>query len=466
MFMKDYKNLKIAYIGGGSKLWARVFMNDLALEKDLCGTVALYDIDKTAAILNAKVALKINESSACVSKWTYTVEDTIETALLGADFVVISILPGTFEEMKSDVHAPEAYGIYQSVGDTAGPGGVFRAMRTVPIYEGFAKKIKEICPSAWVINFTNPMTLCVKTLFDVFPDIKAFGCCHEVFHTQEFLCCVLKEMLDIPRPKRKEIFCDVSGVNHFTWITRAFYKDRDILSLLPLFIEKYFNSGYYEYGKADQYKTDCFAYSNKVKMDLYVRYGALAAAGDRHLVEFLNPNWYIKTPQMVADWGYALTSVDYRIQQQQQKIQETHDIAEGKEQIQVKKSTEEAVDLIKAILGLGDIVSNVNMPNIGQLPFAPLQAVTETNCVFSHNSVQPVVASPLPLSVRTLVLDNLMNQETLYQGIKHRDVKTIFASFLNQPLCIGLTVAGAKDLFCQMQQNTKKYLPKELQGYV
>ena len=166
------KNIKIAYLGGGSKAWARVFMTDLALAEGICGEIALYDIDIPAAELNRQIGERINENPNTVSKWNYRVYEKIGDALDGADFVACSILPGTFDEMEGDVHLPEKYGIYQSVGDTVGPGGVLRAMRTVPIYEGFAREIKEHCPKAWVINLTNPMTACTKTLYDVLPERK------------------------------------------------------------------------------------------------------------------------------------------------------------------------------------------------------------------------------------------------------------------------------------------------------
>ena len=94
--------------------------------------------------------------------------------------------------MESDVHAPEEYGIYQSVGDTTGPGGVVRAMRTLPMFEEIAENIKKFSPDAWVINYTNPMTVITRTLYKVFPKIKAFGCCHEVFGTQKLLAYMLK----------------------------------------------------------------------------------------------------------------------------------------------------------------------------------------------------------------------------------------------------------------------------------
>lgn len=100
------KNIKIAYIGGGSKQWARVFMNDLALCSDLTGEIGLFDIDKEAAVRNQQIGNNINKQPETVSRWNYVVYDSLKEILCGADFVVISILPGTFEDMRVDVHYP------------------------------------------------------------------------------------------------------------------------------------------------------------------------------------------------------------------------------------------------------------------------------------------------------------------------------------------------------------------------
>lgn len=133
----------------------------------------------------------------------------------------------------------EIFGIWQSVGDTTGPGGLFRALRTIPMFEEFAAAIRTCCPDAWVINYTNPMTLCVKTLYRVFPQIKAFGCCHEVFGTQELLGKVLRDVAGIPDAEREDIKVNVVGVNHFTWLTAARYQDIDLYPLYRKFAEKY-----------------------------------------------------------------------------------------------------------------------------------------------------------------------------------------------------------------------------------
>ena len=453
------KNIKIAYIGGGSKLWARSFMQDLALAEGICGEVCLYDIDREAAQRNQKIAERIHAKPQAVSDFNYTVADRLEDALTGADFVLISILPGTFKEMRSDVHEPERYGIYQSVGDTVGPGGILRAMRTVPIYEGFARAIRDCCPDAWVLNLTNPMSACVKALYDNFPGIKAFGCCHEVFHTQDFLCCVLRELTGIS-VTRRDIYTDACGVNHFTWITQAKYQDTDLLAMLPEFMDRYFESGYYEKGNHSQWQTDPFAYGNRVKMDMFRKYGALAAAGDRHLAEFVNNRWYLADPETVTKWHFGLTTVDYREENQRRQIADSIAMAEGSMEVPLAPSGEELVELIQAILGLKTVVSNVNMPNHGQMPGLPEGSIVETNCVFTNGYVLPVTAKPLPAGALALVQRNCANIDLTCEGIRERDLDKLFAAFMNQPLCSTLTMEEGAELFRVMCENTKEYLAR------
>ncbi|MBQ6706673.1 MAG: alpha-glucosidase/alpha-galactosidase, partial [Clostridia bacterium] len=159
--------VKIAYIGGGSRGWAWTLMKDLALAENFEGEVALYDIDYKAAQDNEIIGNKIREDFPEASQWSYKAVKTLKEALTDANFVVVSILPGTFKEMGSDVHTPEKYGIYQPVGDTVGPGGIIRALRTIPMFEEIGNAVREYCPNAWVINYTNPMTVCTRTLYRV-----------------------------------------------------------------------------------------------------------------------------------------------------------------------------------------------------------------------------------------------------------------------------------------------------------
>ena len=164
--------------------------------------------------------------------------------------------------MESDVHTPEKYGIYQSVGDTVGPGGIIRALRTIPMIEKIAKAVKENCPDAFVINYTNPMTICMRTIFRVFPEAKAFGCCHEVFGTQKLLKAALKEIKGIQNIKREDIKVNVIGVNHFTWITEAKYKNLDLFPIYEEFCNRYFETGYL-YEKDNNWMNNNFACAHR-----------------------------------------------------------------------------------------------------------------------------------------------------------------------------------------------------------
>ena len=318
------ENVKIAYIGGGSRGWAWGLMSDLAANKDMSGDVYLYDIDFDAALHNEIIGNKMNFADGAKSKWNYKASETIDETLSGADFVVISILPGTFDEMESDVHTPEKYGIYQSVGDTTGPGGIIRAMRTVPMYEEIAEAIKKNCPDAWVISYTNPMTLCVKTLYRVFPKIKAFGCCHEVFGTQSFLAKVVEETLGEKDVKREDIKVNPVAVNHFTWLTKAKYKNIDLFPIYKKFCESH-KDGYTCGGKAtDQnWMNNSFASAEKVKMDLFRRFGYIAAAGDRHLAEFCEGKWYLENPERVREMHFGLTSVKWRKEDLKKRLEKS-----------------------------------------------------------------------------------------------------------------------------------------------
>lgn len=455
---KKLENIQIAYIGGGSKEWARVFMGDLALAGDISGTIRLFDIDIEEAKKNAIIGAKLSNSEIAISKWEYNVYDNIEEALLKVDFVIISILPGTFEEMRSDVHTPEKYGIYQPVGDSVGPGGVLRALRTVPIYEDFAKAIEKYCPKAWVFNLTNPMSLCVKTLYDIFPKIKAFGCCHEVFNAQKFLLSVVNIINKIDNIKRQDIYTNVMGINHFTWINEARYKKINILDSLREFIKEYYYKGYNADGETDAFLTNPNKYGNRVKMDLFKKYGVLAAAGDRHLVEFLPSNWYLKDKDMVKEWMFSLTTVDFRINKQNNKIKDTKLMIEGKIPCIPKKSREEVVDMMKALLGLSKIVTNVNLPNYGQIEGLKKGGIVETNAIFSNDCVKPIMSGELPSGVCNLITREFLNQESLYRAIKNRNLKDVFNVFINEALCDKISIEESKKLFIKMIENTKSYL--------
>lgn len=453
---KKVTDLKIAYIGGGSRGWAWRFMADLALDPQLSGTVHLYDIDEDAAKRNEVIGKKIMDNKEAKAEWDFVTSSSLEAALTDADFVLISILPGTFEEMASDVHCPEKYGIYQAVGDTVGPGGIIRALRTLPMIAEIGGAVKEYCPNAWVINYTNPMSLCVRVLYQTFPEIKAFGCCHEVFGIQSTLGTVVEKTEGITGVTREDIHVNVIGLNHFTWFTEANYQGID---LLPVY-EKYLDEVYA--GKHDgEDGTDRLKSKNGAKLDMLKNYGALAAAGDRHLVEFMPGRQYLKDPETVEKWGFSLTSVDSRKEDLKKRMEKSDHLIDGTEEPNMHPSGEEGVKMIKSLCGLDRYISNVNLPNTAkQIPNFPKHTVVETNAVFGKDNIQPIYAGICPENIYRLELPHIENQDRVLEAAMTCNKELVIDAFKNDPLVkYRINEEEIIDLVNEMIKNTLTYLP-------
>ena len=453
------RDIKIAYIGGGSHGWAWTFMRDLAMEDKIAGTIALYDIDVPAARMNEEIGNRLFRRSDVKGKWHFETKENLKDALTGADFVVISILPATFDEMESDVHLPERYGIWQSVGDTAGPGGILRALRTIPIFKGFAEAIRDFCPEAIVINYTNPMTLCVQTLYEVFPEIRAFGCCHEVFGTQKILRDIYQLVTGDTGVERDEVIVNVQGINHFTWFDKASCRGVDLFPIYRQFIDENFEEGYHDPDR--NWMNGTFNCAHRVKMDLFRRYGAIAAAGDRHLAEFMPGEEYLKDPDQVKAWKFALTTVAWRKERQAEKNAQAKRLASGEEELELTATGEEGIQLIKALCGLQRVVSNVNIPNTHrQIDNLPQTAVVETNAVFSKGMIQPVFAGSMPEEIVKLITPHVENHQKVLEAALHPDFELLFEAFMNDPLVKGrISENDGRKLLKEMVKNTEKYLP-------
>lgn len=452
-------DINIAYIGGGSRGWAWTFMKDLALEPRLSGTIRLYDIDEQAAKSNEIIGNKISQMDEACGKWDYVTTSSLEEALSGADFVVISILPGTFDEMEVDVHYPERLGIYQSVGDTVGPGGIMRSLRTIPMIADIANGIKKYSPNAWVINYTNPMSICIKTLYKVFPEIKAFGCCHEVFGTQKVLKDIVEETLGLDNIDRSEIHVNVLGINHFTWFDSASYKGIDLFDLYREYIEKNYEVGLERHD--ENWANNSFDCAHRVKFDLFKNYGLIAAAGDRHLAEFMPGDIYLKDPDTVRGWKFGLTTVKWRKEDLKKRLEESARLVSGEEEISLNPSGEEGILLIKALCGLERVVSNVNIPNSYlQVANLPKSAIVETNAVFERDAIRPIFAGEIPENILELTMPHVENHELTIEAAFSYDKSLVVKAFMNDPLVRGrASKEEVEELVNDMIGGTLKYLP-------
>jgi len=477
------KNVTICYIGGGSKNWAQKYFSDLVVQDKLCGEIRLYDINLHGANLNKHYFEKLlrNNKGKINDSWKCEVFGNINEALKGCDIVIISILPYSLFNMYHDVHHAERYGDYQSVGDTVGVGGYSRAFRTLTDFIFFGQKIKENCPDAWVINYTNPMSMCTNTLYAAFPKIKAFGCCHEVFSSQKLICAIMdmynaldeegkkaflasdyeKTKANLkkvgltfndwkhPKTDRHEIYTNVQGVNHFTFINEANYKGTDLMPIYKAFVPMY--------KKFKKSKYDV------VKFDIYNRYGIFGAAGNRHLAEFIPEDYLPLHQKHYGKQGFTLTTVANRIARDWLRRIQLFFLTYGPFKLKPHKSGEEGTSQLIALMGLGDIISNVNVPNKGQAPDLPLGTAVETNAKFSDNKIEPIECGPI---VNKFLHDRVTlhanNQKDFVAAFIAKDKEKIKEVFMRDPQVSRLDKETQIKLFNELIDCNKKVLPEWL----
>lgn len=450
--------ITLAYIGGGSLNWARVLMADLIHDGTIAAEVRLYDLDTAAARSNANIGNRLSEAHGVPVR--YTVADSLQSALTGTDFVVISILPGTFDDMANDVDLPAAAGIPQSVGDTVGPGGFVRAMRAIPAMAEIGAAIGEFCPEAYVCNLTNPMSVLTGTLYAAFPGIQAWGECHEVTKLRHLVAWLANQGEESPRYAHDDVQINVLGINHFTFADSAFVGGRDWLPDYVRFARQH-AAGWRPTALDPDDEHDCyFEDMNRVKFDLTSRLGIAAAAGDRHLAEFVPPNWYLNN---AGDWKFGLTPVEFRRRDRAAKQAAARAAEAGNELPSLPDASEEAlVAQIRALTRGETLVINANLPNRGQLEgFAP-GTIVETNVVFSGTGIRPVYAGRLPAAAEALVKPHAERQTALVRAVLAGDVEALETLFLTDPLVASISPERGTRLFRSMVAATSHCLPEAL----
>jgi len=299
------------------------------------------------------------------------------------------------------------------------------------------------------------MTICTRTLTRVVPGLKVFGCCHEVFGTQELLAGLVERYLDAPRPSRHEIAVNVLGINHFTWLDEAYYEGYDLFDLLRHHLAQPGVRRPYTEAEVKAWN-DYFRSAEQVKYALFERYGWLAAAGDRHLAEFV-PGFLVDE-ETIYRYGFSRTPMSYRYGRWRDLASAAEQTISGAVPYKVQHSDEEAVEQIRALVGLGDMFTNVNTENLGQIPNLPTGAVVETNARFSRDSVRPVVAGTLSEGVLNLVAPHVNNQEMIVEAAISRDKDLAFQAIFSDPLT-HLPIDKAWEMFSAMLEATKDYLP-------
>ena len=437
------ENTRICIIGGGSRQWAIRFLMDLSLQDKIGAHVALYDIDRKAAENNKEVAERIFRING-KSHLSVSVASTLDEGLKGVDFIIIAIEPGCIDIRQYDLGLPEEYGIYQSVGDTTGPGGLMRAWRALPLFFDFARAIEKNAPNAWVINYTNPMTLCTAALYKAYPGIKALGCCHEVFGTENFIASIIAKKEEIETPDRRDVMVDVSGLNHFTFVTKALYKGVDYIPYLKEMVKDPATfPDLTEKAKKRVADGKWFESDHLVALSFLRDFGTLGAAGDRHLAEFVP--FFLNSDEEAWRYGFIRTPFSYRVEEDKRKKSKVY----TDEELVAAPSDEEGVDILLSLFGERTLKTNVNMPNRGQVRYLKEGHIVESNGYISADSIVPIVSTDPSLAVQSMVKRVETEQDLALEAIWNNDMDLLFQAFISDPL-VNINVDKVHELFTRM----------------
>ena len=371
--------MKVTFMGAGSTVFAKNVLGDIMLTPALCECdIALYDIDperlEESCLMVTALNRNINENRASVSKYLGVEER--KDALRGADFVINAIQVGLYDPCTIiDFEVPKKYGLRQTIADSNGIGGIFRALRTIPVLKDFTDDMAEVCPNAYFLNYTNPMAQLAGYLGRYTP-IKSVGLCHSVQGCSRNL---LKDLgIEYKEPLRESI----AGINHMGWLLEL--EDADGNDLYPEIRERAI--AILESGKTDHH-------------DL-VRYEYIRRLG------YYCPRRCIN---QIENW-------------KKDREKYMHD------DVTHTRTTEYASYIMEAIVT--DIPYKIggNVINNGLIPNLPAEACVEVACLVNKNGIQPCAQKPLPLQlaamnsamigVQLLTIEAAVTQkkETIYQA--------------------------------------------------
>jgi alpha-galactosidase len=256
----------ITFLGAGSVVFTRELLADLLSFDELRGaTLALHDIDAERLETAEAIARAVADQLGAKPRITSSLQR--RTALEGADYVINAIQVGMHAATVRDFDVPARYGLRQTIGDTLGVGGIFRALRTFPVLAGIAADMRAVCPDAWLLNYTNPMAMNVTYLAAIAPELRVVGLCHSVFWTVHDLC----ELLDVPFD---EVDYRAAGVNHQSWLLRWEHRGEDLYPRLSARLD------------ADP------ELRRRVRMDMYRRLGYFPTETSEHSAEYVP--WYLR----------------------------------------------------------------------------------------------------------------------------------------------------------------------------
>lgn len=436
--------LKITFLGAGSTVFARNVLGDVMCTPALreC-EIALYDIDGQRLQESEQILQTINrnanENGAVIR--SYLGEENRKDALRGASFVVNAIQVGGYDPCTViDFEIPKKYGLRQTIADTLGIGGIMRALRTIPVMEEFARDMEEVCPEAWLLNYTNPMAMLTGYMLR-YTKIKTVGLCHSVQVCSETLLNKL-DMAD-RLEGRKEL---IAGINHMGWLLEI--RDRDGNDLYP------------EIRRRAREMNEQKQHDDMVRFDYIGNFGYYCTESSEHNAEY-NP-FYIKAkaPELIERFNIPLDEYPRRCIHQ---IDEWNSLSRRLLQdadLTHSRTREYASYIMEAIYTDSPIRIGGNVLNTGHLiSDFPEQACVEVPCLVDGAGIHPTHVGALPPVLAAMNMTNINPQLLTIHAARTRKREDIYRAAMLEPRCAAeLTVDEIRAMVDEMIEAHGSYM--------
>jgi len=441
--------VKVTFMGAGSTVFAKNVLGDCIMTPEIEDLhIYLYDIDPERLNDSKMMLENINANSGRTDVTIVATLDRIE-ALIGANFVVNAIQVGGYEPCTvTDFEIPKKYNLRQTIADTLGIGGIFRAMRTVPVMESFANDMAKVCPDALFINYTNPMCM-LSGYMQRFTDIKTIGLCHSVQGCAGGLLRGLgmEEYVDTCK-------WEIAGINHQAWLLKITDKDGN-----DLYPEIKRRSRAMMDGKME-HVSEHFKY-DLVRNEMMHKFGYYITESSEHTSEYTP--WFIKSthPELIDRYNIPLDEYPRRCINQIEGWKKQREEVVLNHKIEHKKSHEFAAYIIEAMQSDKPFRVHGNVLNTGLITNLPRNACVEVPCMIDRNGVNPCFVGDLPEQCAAINRTNINVQLLAIEGMHTRKKEYIYMAAMMDPhtsseLTMDETIAMCDDLF----EAHKDWLPE------
>lgn len=430
---------KITFIGAGSTIFAKNILGDIMVTPHLHDVeIALYDIDEER-LKESETMLKTINKNSNRNRASITSYIDRKKSLKNSDFVINAIQVGGYKPSTViDFEIPKKYGLQQTIGDTLGIGGIFRALRTFPVMFDIAKDMEEVCPDAWLLNYTNPMAMLTMGMLK-HTNIKTVGLCHSV----QVAVPELFKTLGI-KYNKEDYQWKIAGINHMAWLLELTKNGKDIY---PEIKEKAFRLEN--------------PHHDSVRFEMMKHFGYYVTESSEHNAEYLP--YFIKSnyPQIINELGIPIDEYLRRCVQQIEdwEVQKENIVNNG--DLTHERTEEYASYIVEAMTTGKPTVIAGNVLNTELITNLPDNSCVEVPCLVDKNGIQPTYIGDLPTQLAALNRTNINVQELTVEAAINLDREKIYqAALLDPHTSSELSIDDIKSMVDDLIEAHGDYLPE------